>query len=84
MCGLTGFIDFTKNTSPACLQQMVDTLDHRGPDANGKEVLDTTDAQVGLGHARLSILDLSSDGKQPMSYGHLSLFLMEKFTIIKS
>src|SRR6056297_130278 len=73
MCGLTGFVDFTKSTSSSCLEAMTDTLDHRGPDANGRKILDSTHAQIGLGHARLSILDLSSDGKQPMSYGHLSM-----------
>ena len=73
MCGLTGFVDFAKGTSPFCLQTMTDTLAHRGPDANGVRILDTPHAQIGLGHARLSILDLSSDGKQPMSYRHLSI-----------
>ena len=45
-------------------QQMVETLHHRGPDASGIWL----DLRSGfaLGHARLSIIDLSSEGNQPM------------------
>ena len=61
MCGLVGFMgDF----NAANLKKAVMTLSHRGPDDNG--MLYMQDQDVGLGHARLSIQDLSSSGHQPM------------------
>ena len=50
---------------------MTDTLYHRGPDGSGIELLENPYAQVGLGHRRLSIIDLSEHGKQPMQFQHL-------------
>lgn len=67
MCGLTGYhtrktdlIHALRDSLPAA----VSALDHRGPDDRG--VWFGTDNVVGLGHARLSILDLSVRGHQPM------------------
>lgn len=67
MCGLTGYVsrnpDFVarlRQTLPAA----IDTLHHRGPDDQG--VWFSQDSRAGLGHARLSILDLSAHGHQPM------------------
>lgn len=63
MCGIAGFIN--KNAEKAFEEQvkrMTDTIVHRGPDAEGQYVY----KNVGLGHRRLSILDLSENGKQPM------------------
>jgi asparagine synthase (glutamine-hydrolysing) len=62
MCGIFGLVGFI---APQAAQACTDTLAHRGPDGHG---LWHTDA-VTLGHRRLSILDLSETGKQPMSYG---------------
>jgi asparagine synthase (glutamine-hydrolysing) len=68
MCGLTGFILGRPGPSDSELKQiadtMSDTLRHRGPDDQGSWV----DPVVGiaLGHRRLSILDLSAEGHQPM------------------
>ncbi|MDP8219602.1 MAG: asparagine synthase (glutamine-hydrolyzing) [Candidatus Theseobacter exili] len=63
MCGITGIFNFNKEPiSPECLQKMTDVLIHRGPDAEGTYI----DSFIGLGHRRLSILDLSTAGKQPM------------------
>lgn len=62
MCGIAGF--WNKSGQPASyqkLKEMTDELYHRGPDAAGYEVLD----DVGLGHRRLSILDLSEHANQP-------------------
>jgi asparagine synthase (glutamine-hydrolysing) len=60
MCGICGFYGFTdKNV----LKRMVNILSHRGPDDNGFY----TDENISLGHTRLSIIDLSERGKQPMS-----------------
>lgn len=66
MCGLTGFCDFSKKLSLKDLQTASDCLKHRGPDDNGTAIFDTATAIVGLGHRRLSILDLSAAGNQPM------------------
>ena len=69
MCGLTGFLDFTRRTSAEDLgkrvEAMAETLRHRGPDDDGT----WTDAEAGvaLGFRRLSIIDLSVQGHQPMS-----------------
>ena len=69
MCGITGFIDFKKQTSLEVLKSMTDTMEHRGPDGSGNEIFNLTEAQLGLGHRRLSIIDLSEVSKQPMQVG---------------
>lgn len=67
MCGVAGFLQISR-LSPddltAALSRMTDRLLHRGPDDGGA----WTDASAGiaLGHRRLSILDLSPQGHQPM------------------
>ncbi len=73
MCGITGFIDFNKNSSEKVLQSMKDTLFHRGPDGSGLQLFETEHAQVGLGHRRLSIIDLSEGGKQPMQLAQVTV-----------
>ncbi|MCI5123085.1 MAG: asparagine synthetase B, partial [Candidatus Electrothrix sp. AR5] len=67
MCGITGFFDFTHNSNLSILTAMTDTLIHRGPDGGGYELFKTAHAKIGLGHRRLSIIDLSAEGKQPMT-----------------
>lgn len=67
MCGITGFIEsFSGNhvELETRVRRMVDALIHRGPDDGGAWV----DVAIGmaLGHRRLSILDLSPEGHQPM------------------
>ncbi|MDR2010819.1 MAG: asparagine synthase (glutamine-hydrolyzing) [Bacteroidales bacterium] len=64
MCGITGFYSKNNNgfASREELDKMTSCLVHRGPDANGLYYIGT----VGLGHQRLSILDLSTDANQPM------------------
>ena len=66
MCGLVGFLStgFDGDTGLRVLGRMADTIAHRGPDASG--VWFDEHAQIGLGHRRLSILDISSAGAQPM------------------
>jgi asparagine synthase (glutamine-hydrolysing) len=61
MCGIVGFFSADHPFSPAELQSMTNALSHRGPDAEGT----FCDRAVGLGHRRLSILDLSAAGTQP-------------------
>lgn len=68
MCGITGFIDYSTSTPADVLTLMTNAFSHRGPDDSGSEVFNTPFAQVGLGHRRLSILDLSPAGHQPMRY----------------
>ena len=68
MCGISGFIDFNRKSTKEVLEQMTKTLAHRGPDGDGIEFLETETAQIGLGHRRLAILDLSEHGKQPMYF----------------
>lgn len=61
MCGIAGYISKDLNAK----QWLTDTVTHlnfRGPDGSGKYV----NGQVGLGHTRLSIIDLSKNGEQPM------------------
>lgn len=73
MCGIAGFCDFNKKTSTHVLQKMTDALIHRGPNDSGYEVFDTPNALIGLGQRRLSIIDLSSGGHQPMHFQKLSI-----------
>ncbi|AFL69152.1 asparagine synthase (glutamine-hydrolyzing) [Sulfurospirillum barnesii] len=66
MCGIVGFWggDFTQSDAHVLLQAMASQLRHRGPDDAG--VWFDAHSQIGLGHRRLSILDLSLAGHQPM------------------
>jgi asparagine synthase (glutamine-hydrolysing) len=67
MCGITGFIDFEHDdANEQSLGEMTLALKHRGPDDGGLLIVNTEKCQVGLGHRRLSILDLSPAGRQPM------------------
>jgi len=63
MCGITGFISFENVLDETTLRNMTATLAHRGPDAEGVFF----DGICGLGHRRLSIIDLSEQANQPMS-----------------
>ena len=69
MCGIVGVVDRTKTTTSEILQTMTDTLHHRGPDDSGYTFVENENYHLGLGHRRLSILDLSSHGHQPMTSG---------------
>ncbi len=71
MCGISGFIDFNKKSSQEILKSMTDTLSHRGPDGSGYQFFESESNQVGLGHRRLSIIDLTETGSQPMQFKHL-------------
>ncbi len=73
MCAITGFIDFNKQSNLKILKDMTDILYHRGPNDSGYELFDSPYASIGLGHRRLSILDLSKKGHQPMHFKHLTI-----------
>ncbi len=63
MCGITGIFNLNgAPVSPVSLRRMTDAIAHRGPDGEGF----FTDSFIGLGHRRLSIIDLSPAGHQPM------------------
>lgn len=68
MCGIAGLVDFNKASSIEVLQQCTDTLLHRGPDGSDYKFFNDQQCHVGLGHRRLSIIDLSDAGKQPKQY----------------
>lgn len=66
MCGISGvLVKDNKEVNHASLKAMNDSVRHRGPDGEGFYV----SGKVGFGHRRLSILDLSELGAQPMKYG---------------
>jgi len=63
MCGIAGVINLNGDSvSPVLLQAMTDALAHRGPDGEGQWIKEN----VGIGHRRLAIIDLSPLGHQPM------------------
>lgn len=68
MCGIVGVLDPRRRRDSATTSRMLDDMagrmPHRGPDAHGTWV--DQEAGIGFGHRRLSILDLSEHGSQPM------------------
>ena len=68
MCGIAGFLDHSRESSDQGMQSitksMVETLKHRGPNHQGIWV--DEECGLALGHQRLSIIDLSAAGNQPM------------------
>jgi asparagine synthase (glutamine-hydrolysing) len=63
MCGIVGQLNFDNSpVSPVILKKMTDVIAHRGPDGEGHWI----EESVGFGHRRLSIIDLSPAGHQPM------------------
>ena len=97
MCGICGKLnfDFGSGVDPRTIKTMLDTIRHRGPDDEGVYIA----SNVGLGHRRLSIIDLSS-GHQPLSnedgtvwivfngeiynYQELRTFLLSKGHVFKT
>ena len=75
MCGIVGYVGRSAGLSQPKLIRMRDTLSHRGPDgkglvawnATGRMCAEGEPLQVGLAHRRLSIIDLTEAGAQPMS-----------------
>ncbi len=74
MCGICGVIyaDASRAVPRALLDGMTATLEHRGPDDCGT----FSEAGVGLGHRRLSIIDLTDAGRQPMANEDGSLLIV--------
>ena len=73
MCGITGLIDFNKQSYKDALSAMTDSLMHRGPDGSDVYFQSENEFQVGFGHRRLSIIDLTENGKQPMWFNQFSI-----------
>ncbi len=73
MCGIAGFYSVQKKFNEADLQAMTNCLQHRGPDAAGYFMNDAK--TCGLGHRRLSIIDLSNAANQPM-FSHTDRFVI--------
>jgi asparagine synthase (glutamine-hydrolysing) len=71
MCGIAGFIDFNQRSTKSDLVAMTGTLYHRGPDGSDYKFFEHADAHIGLGHRRLSIIDLSEHGTQPMQLNNI-------------
>jgi asparagine synthase (glutamine-hydrolysing) len=66
MCGIFGYLSQRERVQPEILRRMGETLKHRGPDDEGEWIHHSGELSVGLGHKRLSIIDLSSAARQPM------------------
>lgn len=63
MCGITGYINLSPEPASLVeLRRMTDAIAHRGPDGEGHWI----DGGIAIGHRRLSIIDLSPAGHQPM------------------
>ena len=71
MCGIVGFTNKIKEADEV-IGRMMDRIKHRGPDAYGKYV----DDGVALGHRRLSIIDITSQGDQPIFNEDRSMVLV--------
>nr|MBP7563597.1 asparagine synthetase B [Candidatus Cloacimonadota bacterium] len=64
MCGISGLISKSNSDIRNTLHRMTDIIAHRGPDYQDFYI----HQNIGLGHRRLSIIDLSHAGNQPMHY----------------
>ena len=71
MCGIIGFTNQIPNADNV-LTEMLERIRHRGPDADGRYI----DEHIALGHRRLSIIDISEQGNQPMFNADGSLVLV--------
>jgi len=81
MCGICGFISFNNNHTidKDVLVSMNDLMKHRGPDDSGiylGAILGNNKFKVGLGHRRLSIIDLSVLGHQPMTNEDATIWIV--------
>jgi asparagine synthase (glutamine-hydrolysing) len=73
MCGFVGYFNLNgKRANQQEIGSMLDTITHRGPDDHDMLVHES----VGLGHRRLSILDLSENGRQPMPNHDRSMYIV--------
>lgn len=73
MCGFVGYIYKNKHLSDDVFRNMNHSIKYRGPDDEGYFSHSFGEQKIGLAHNRLSILDLSHNGKQPMSFENLTM-----------
>jgi asparagine synthase (glutamine-hydrolysing) len=66
MCGIFGLVNYKRKIEESEIQSCSNLLKHRGPDDSGYEIIEQENANILLLHRRLSILDLSPLGHQPM------------------
>ncbi len=78
MCGIVGVfsLNASQPLSEISLARMRDQMEHRGPDDAGIFLYNDNSLSLGLGHRRLSIIDLSSLGHQPMSTADETLWIV--------
>src|SRR5271170_8128401 len=72
MCGIAGIVDWSGRPGRHAVEAMVRNLRHRGPDAQ----LVTVRGDATLGHARLSVIDVSVEAHQPMADADGTLWLV--------
>ena len=66
MCGIAGILSFKASVEEHSIRKMTDVLVHRSPDGEG--IWRSENGRVSLGHRRLTIIDLTDNGRQPMQY----------------
>ncbi len=69
MCGISGFVDYSKQLDADVIRTMLSEQHHRGPDSEGTKSFLKDRYSVSLHHNRLAIIDLTVGGHQPMSFG---------------
>jgi asparagine synthase (glutamine-hydrolysing) len=80
MCRIVGGVNFnSEEFSQSTLSAMTNSLIHGGPDGGGTLI----NENVGFGHRRLSIIDLSDAASQPMETDKWIITLMVKYIIIR-
>ncbi len=72
MCGICGILVTKGKVDKSSLTKMIEVMKHRGPDDDGIHI----DGKVGLGHVRLSIIDLTGQAHQPMASDDGTLWLV--------
>jgi asparagine synthase (glutamine-hydrolysing) len=73
MCGVVGFFERNTRNKRETLHRMMQSLSHRGPDADGEFFYTEENGQVALGHRRLSIIDLDHASNQPFIFKDLTI-----------
>ncbi|MFM7566609.1 MAG: asparagine synthase (glutamine-hydrolyzing) [Flavobacteriales bacterium] len=73
MCGIVGIVTLKAEPQARELERMTEKLKHRGPDHGETKAFAFTNHWVGMGHRRLSVIDLSAQANQPMAYEELTI-----------
>ncbi|MFZ5987401.1 MAG: asparagine synthase (glutamine-hydrolyzing), partial [Bacillota bacterium] len=76
MCGIAGYFTKDNINNSIIAEEMIDCMRHRGPDAQGYEVIESNENNLVLAHTRLSIQDLSPLGNQPFINKDKDVFLV--------